>query len=65
MESKYLNNFHEQLYKRAEIFELSPPKRSWQERIDQYHRIKALSTRAKSEQQSDRGRSLTESSQQP
>jgi hypothetical protein len=51
MESMYLSKFHEELYKRAKILESSPPKRSLEEYIAQYHRIKAQSTRAENEQQ--------------
>jgi len=50
MASMYLNEFHKQQFKRAEILRSSPSKRSWEERIAQFHWIKAQSTRTKREQ---------------
>lgn len=51
MESMYLNKFHKELYKRAAILESEMPKTSWQERINQFHRIRSQSIRTKQEQQ--------------
>ena len=49
--SIYLSESHRKRFELAKKIESNPPRRSYEERIAQYHRIKAQSTRTREAQE--------------